>query len=80
MESADAVPKQQNAVLKALKAPYKGVSGIFQRRAAKLEEQRSKKHATQLSVELHDFSGSSHHRKTNSDSSIYTADESQDVL
>jgi hypothetical protein len=76
-----AAMKAQTSVVKALKYPFSGVSGMLQRRKDRAAEQKQQKHAGLQSVEMLDFTSttSSYHRKTNSDSSVSTAD-SQDSL
>jgi hypothetical protein len=77
--NTQAAPKgSTTGVLKALKAPFRGVGGMLQHRAAKAEAKQHAKHVAAQAVEMHDFSScaspssSSLHRKTDSDSSVAT--------
>lgn len=78
----DAAPKQEQAsVMKALKYPFSGVSGMLARRKEKAAERKQQKQVSLQAVEMLDFTSttSSYHRKTHSDSSVSTTD-SQDGL
>lgn len=65
--------------MKALRNPF---SGMLQRRKERAAERQQLKHQEQSSVEMLDFTASSHsyHRKTHSDSSVSTTDEPQEGL
>jgi hypothetical protein len=77
----DATNQEQTSVMKALRAPFSGVSGMFARRKEKAAERKQQKQVSLQAVEMLDFTSttSSYHRKTHSDSSISTTD-SQDGL
>ncbi len=77
----DAPKQAQSSVMRALKYPFSGVSGMMARRKEKAAEQKQQKQVSLQAVEMLDFTSttSSYHRKTNSDSSISTTD-SQDGL
>ena len=71
-----ATPKEQNAVMRALKYPF---SGMLQKRQERAAEQQKQKQQGESSVEMLDLTSSmsSYHRKTHSDSSVGTTDSQE---